>query len=498
MRFIRYPGPRATGYFFLLSILFILIANLIPLQSPASWSQISAELKAGLTLTGRQNVLISLAQRLPVFFALGVLSYWTFVRRGRRRPRLSAGATVVLVAFTIELCQAIFSTRHAALTDFLLASVSALSGVLISDYRGQVSSTIRSTLLRILIAGNIIVSGLLVLAHYSVDLAGWDCAYPLLLANEATQDRPWRGDIRGVALYPRALDETLIRKLSQVPMTAREAGQRTQAGGRLIYLFDQPGQNIIRQQADRGPDVGLLIGDIGFGLPVIENGSLRIERPAMIRSSGSVSAICRTILQTGAFTIEVEFAAADNEQTGPARIVTLSSDPDRRNFTLAQQNNDLVWRVRTPWNGPNGALYPLQTTTGAAAGDWQRVFAGYTAGEAWLMIADRDQSRLSKLSYYTMLSYGSGWLSLAMVSAPLFFLKAVIAAYLFQHRSIPHRMIVLMTTTAAFPLITAVLLSVVLQHEIDWSWIAVMFVGLATGMMSQRVLKRLAGLYSGK
>ena len=39
------------------------------------------------------------------------------------------------------------------------------------------------------------------------------------------------------------------------------------------------------------------------------------------------------------------------DQTGPARIVTFSSDSGNRNFTLGQQNDSLVFRLRTPSTG---------------------------------------------------------------------------------------------------------------------------------------------------
>jgi hypothetical protein len=41
-------------------------------------------------------------------------------------------------------------------------------------------------------------------------------------------------------------------------------------------------------------------------------------------------------------------------QSGPARIFTVSSDPYRRNITLAQDRADLVLRLRTPESDLNG------------------------------------------------------------------------------------------------------------------------------------------------
>ena len=40
-------------------------------------------------------------------------------------------------------------------------------------------------------------------------------------------------------------------------------------------------------------------------------------------------------------------------------MVSLSSDPEHRNFTLGQQNRDLHFRVRTPLTGTNGSIINL-------------------------------------------------------------------------------------------------------------------------------------------
>ncbi len=37
------------------------------------------------------------------------------------------------------------------------------------------------------------------------DLSNWDAGFRLALGNELTNDRPWRGELRLVALYSRAL-----------------------------------------------------------------------------------------------------------------------------------------------------------------------------------------------------------------------------------------------------------------------------------------------------
>lgn len=58
---------------------------------------------------------------------------------------------------------------------------------------------------------------------------------------------------------------------------------------------------------------------------------------------------------TNELTIEAVIFPDSRDQDGPARIVSLSSDPSSRNFTLGQQDQMLVLRLRTPRTGTNGA-----------------------------------------------------------------------------------------------------------------------------------------------
>ena len=64
-------------------------------------------------------------------------------------------------------------------------------------------------------------------------------------------------------------------------------------------------------------------------------------------------------------TIEVWCKPADLVQTGPARIVTFSSDTGQRNFTLGQKGVAYEVRFRTTKTSPNGE--PAVSTPGGGA-----------------------------------------------------------------------------------------------------------------------------------
>lgn len=60
------------------------------------------------------------------------------------------------------------------------------------------------------------------------------------------------------------------------------------------------------------------------------------------------------LIRSGAFTVEVVADAAVADQEGPARILSSSVSPTARNLTLGQEGDDLVVRIRTDRQDPNG------------------------------------------------------------------------------------------------------------------------------------------------
>ena len=66
-------------------------------------------------------------------------------------------------------------------------------------------------------------------------------------------------------------------------------------------------------------------------------------------------------MKTSQFTLCVTVASHRRKQVGPARIVTLSGGTNRRNFTLGQEGENLVFRLRTPLAGDNGTPPELES-----------------------------------------------------------------------------------------------------------------------------------------
>jgi len=58
--------------------------------------------------------------------------------------------------------------------------------------------------------------------------------------------------------------------------------------------------------------------------------------------------------RNNSFSLDVTFVPYQTEQTGPARIVSFSKNTNERNFTLGQEGNKLILRLRTTKQDPNG------------------------------------------------------------------------------------------------------------------------------------------------
>lgn len=94
---------------------------------------------------------------------------------------------------------------------------------------------------------------------------------------------------------------------------------------------------------------------------------------------GADAALLAACRKSGELTLEATLRPDDLTQSGPARIVTLSSNASSRNFTFGQQADQLVLRLRTPKTGDNGTN-PETPLCRLAAGEATHVIVSYRPG----------------------------------------------------------------------------------------------------------------------
>jgi hypothetical protein len=87
--------------------------------------------------------------------------------------------------------------------------------------------------------------------------------------------------------------------------------------------------------------------------------------------------------------IEAVITPDNVTQTGPARIVTFSTDAGSRNFSLAQDKDKLILRLRTPQTGNNGVNPELSLCT-VAAGQTYHVIVSYFPGRLLCYVNGRQ------------------------------------------------------------------------------------------------------------
>jgi hypothetical protein len=177
--------------------------------------------------------------------------------------------------------------------------------------------------------------------------ANWDASFRLALANEFTGDRPWRGDLLLVALYDRPLaDEDVQARFRAGPGAVPE-------NPIALYTFAEGSGRTVHDVSGRDGPVDLEITDPD-AVSWLPDGGLSVKAPVLIASAGPASRLAEAAAGSQALSIEAWVRPADYEQAGPARIVTLSRDTSRRNFTLGQDGEAFQVRLRTTERSDNG------------------------------------------------------------------------------------------------------------------------------------------------
>jgi len=96
-------------------------------------------------------------------------------------------------------------------------------------------------------------------------------------------------------------------------------------------------------------------------------GGLAIHAPAILETAKPATRIAESCRKTNEITLEAWIKPANTTQDGPARVLSLSLDPYKRNFTLGQEGDRYEVRLRTTRTGENGMNPALATQGGVAA-----------------------------------------------------------------------------------------------------------------------------------
>ncbi len=296
-----------------------------------------------------------------LFFPLGMVLSAAWLRSRRSlKSILTAGLACFLLSAMIEILQTGLPSRSPAAADIVANTLGGLLGSglarLMPDLVRSLLRQLRSLLLVIargcvvvpLLIVHTIAAGLLI--QYAVSqssLASWSPDYHLMLGNEATGNRPWRGDLGPIEF--RVEGRTLL-----------DLGEPAAA---FLHPSGPAAVPMVWQETPPETEPASL--------------SLQLIDGAWLMSSQPMTALSETVRQANRFTLALTVMAVDTLQHGPARIISLSRDPWHRNLTLGQNGSSLVVRLRTPFSGENGTDPALVIDDCLTPGQVQRLEVKY-------------------------------------------------------------------------------------------------------------------------
>lgn len=190
--------------------------------------------------------------------------------------------------------------------------------------------------------------------HRAANLSNWKDTYPLLIGNETTGNRPWRGSVTGLIIADVELSADEVESIVLDSLSHSTFRNHIVTAFRLTDC---------RPTDDKSSSDSNFV-DLAGNVPALTRRSqppdyLSGQKPHPISQTwletvAPATALTHTIRDASQFTIAVTVQTQDTAQFGPARILSLSEDTLRRNFMLAQKGCDIVVRLRTPLTGENG------------------------------------------------------------------------------------------------------------------------------------------------
>jgi VanZ family protein len=348
---------------------------------------------------------VDLGLHALAFVAVGLVTRLASSASSHRQPVIMTMPFIRAAAFSvaIEIAQIFLPSRHPAIHDLVINVAGWIAGHTIAGMllasgtrpRNPGWCTRRSARVVMLCVWCLFWSAVAILPTRWTRLDGWDRSYPLLIGKEkeaADEEGFWEGSVQYVALYDRALEPEDVRAaFSRRPGQSEVTASRDRLGLLVAYDFTRPDRSTIEPEGRLGsPDLRLRV-PTGGEWAASRPSSLALGRLVLLETRGAATPITDAIALSGEFSVEIWCRPASLAQSGPRRLVSISDGIWSRNFTLAQEQDELRFRVRNQLNGPNGLAFELQAPHALSA-ELQQIVATYEHG---VSVAYRDGARLS-------------------------------------------------------------------------------------------------------
>ncbi len=261
---------------------------------------------------------------------------------------------IVLASFslslTVETLQIFLPSRSSSLTDIISNSFGGLLGCLgFYTLKSSLFNNLKSFLsLKSLTICFISYACLMFLLSIPVpqttNFNNWHPDFPLIFGNESTGDRPWQGYLSKVYIADRVISKLELSQFFSGNFSFSENQES------LVAYYQPIGKDSYSFRAGNLPNLSWQ----GKKPKLQANSHAFFNSSHWLATSEAAISLTKRLRKTSKFTIITTVATADTNQTGPARIISLSGSHYQRNFTLAQEESHLIFRLRTPITGENG------------------------------------------------------------------------------------------------------------------------------------------------
>jgi len=349
-----FPPKLAIAIIFF-SLILVFFGTLLPfnfsVNEPISLTFLAREF---ITKTTGEDVVANLFFFVP--FGFGLSAYLYPRKLDRWGSLITVAIASCLLSVTVEIVQIFLPSRFPTLSDIILNTLGGTLGYLLLKIWLNYSSKIkfferlqlflsRESVVKIIIFSGCGLTLILLLAsQYLTRLNNWNPDFPLTIGNEGDGDRPWDGRVEEVCWLDRAVPANQIDEFFGTSCPQND--------DLFTVFYPLIGTAPFTDENRRLSDL------VWKGTPPEEpstDAGVRVSSSSWLQTSEPATPLIEQIRETSEFTLRITFATHHLEQTGPARIITISSDPWHRNFTLAQWGSDLYIRLRSLLTGENGA-----------------------------------------------------------------------------------------------------------------------------------------------
>ena len=171
------------------------------------------------------------------------------------------------------------------------------------------------------------------------------------------------------------------------------AVSRSRSGLLALYDFASASGPVVKDRSGVGEPLDLRITNAGAVRR--REGSLEVVGETLIRSESPAGKISNAVRRTGEITIEAWLRPAKINQSGPARIVTLSKSANERSFTLGQDKDRFEVRFRTTKTNANGIPALNSAAKSLSPRLMHVVYARDRSGQTRIYVDGRQSGKLA-------------------------------------------------------------------------------------------------------